>query len=456
MLGIILVSIVKIVVVILGFVMPIASFLTWGERKWSAWMQDRVGPNRAGVEPGVFGLKNGLKLNGLPHILADGLKMMFKEDFEPAGGNKYLHFIAPLIALFPAIAAIVVVPMSGSVNLGSFDLFGETVSFNRFKLQIADLNVGLLFIFAISSLAPYASTIAGWASNNKFSLLGSLRTAAQMISYEVTLGLTLIGVMMIFETVQLDAIAEAQQGTFFGILPKWGIFMQPLGAVLFLACAFAENKRAPFDLPEGESEIVAGYFTEYSSMKFGMFFLGEFAEISVIAAFFSTLFLGGYHVPWMTRAGYSSLGNPIAVSVCVAFLGFFVASIGFNSLAPLLRGPGSFKRLTIFVIGPAVTMFIAVAFLNGNLNALAVGKVAAFFNNGSGSLPFKYSGELARLLCQALVFGVKALIMCWLLLVIRWTLPRFRYDQVMDLGWKRILPIALANVIVTSMWVVFA
>ncbi len=454
MLTAVVLGLIKSLIVLMLFVMPLASFLTWGERKWSALMQDRVGPNRASIPRGLIGNKSEVALNGLLHVVADGLKMMFKEDFEPVKGNKYLHFVAPLISLFPALAAVVVIPFTGEIDLGRYLLFGEhEVDLRNFRLQIADLNVGLLYIFTISSIAPYGPAIAGWASDNKFSLMGSLRTSSQMISYEVTMGLTLIGLMILYGSVRLGDIVEQQAGTLFGVLPAWGIFVQPVGAICFLVCAMAENKRAPFDLPEGESEIVAGYFTEYSSMKFGMFFLGEFAEVVVISSFFSSLFLGGYHFPYMTPESYVSLATPLILAGCVAFLAVFLFSVLFNSLAPLVRGKDALKNQVLFVFGPVATVFFVAALANGNLGALLSGDVSGFVFGAPEKAPAEILPPLFMGLTQALTLGVKVIIMCWLSLVIRWTVPRFRYDQVMALGWKMILPVSLANVIVTAIFV---
>lgn len=332
----------------IGFFMPIITFL---ERKQSALMQDRVGGNRADI------LK--FRAIGLFHILTEAIRILTKEDFTPRGADKIFHTLAPFISLTPAIIAFSVIPFGGQ-----YELFGKSIN-----LVIANLDVGILFVFAFASLSTYGVVLAGWSSNNNWSLLGGLRASAQMISYEVAMGLTIIGLMMVYGSLQLTEIGAIQENFF-----KWGIFVQPLGFILFFTCAVAENKRAPFDMPEAESELVAGYFTEYSSMKFIMFWMGEFIEIITIAGVLTTLFFGAWHLPF------------ISDKMLVSFFDF--------------AGPNGSVMLAMLV---NITTFFS--------------KVAFFI---------------------------------WLQMTIRWTLPRFRYDQVMKLGWKMILPLALINIFITG------
>ncbi len=334
--------------VTVGFFAPI---LTWVERKQSAIMQDRIGANRADIM--------GFTALGLFHIMADGLKMFTKEDFIPDGANKFLHTLSPIIALIPAILTFAVVPFGGEYNL-----FGKEVN-----LVISDLDVGLLFVFAIASLATYGYVVAGWSSNNNWSLLGSMRTASQMVSYEVTMGLTIIGVLMVYGSMQLTTIG-AEQETFW----RWGIFLQPLGFLMFLAASIAENKRIPFDAPEAESELVAGYFTEYSGLKFGMFFMAEFIEMVTIGAIVTILFFGAWHIPFVTTKDLLDVFD-------------FLGTTGSNLVVMLIHVGVFFGKVVIFI---------------------------------------------------------------WVQMTIRWTLPRFRYDQIMKLGWKILLPLSLANVVVTG------
>ena len=352
----------NLMVLILLFVMIIATLLTLAERKWSAMMQDRIGPNRARL--GIPGLSH-LSLGGLPHVAADSLKMLFKEDFIPRAANKVLFNLGPILAFAPALALFAVVPVGPDVMILE----------HQVNMVVATPDFGLLYLFAVASLAVYGTALAGWSSNNKFALLGGVRASSQMISYEVALGLSLVGLMIAFSTVQLPAMVQ-QQGAYLwklpGLdlgLPTWGIFLQPLGFILFFAAAFAETKRAPFDAPEGESEII-GYFVEYSGMKFGMFMISEFVEVVVLAGVTAAVFFGGYHLPF----GENSLG-----------------------------------RLHLFV-----------------------------------DHPWLWASILAT------VFWIKVIILCWVQLAIRWTFPRFRYDQIQTLGWKILLPIGLANVFVSG------
>ncbi len=347
-LAITMAKIIFILAVTVGFFAPI---LTWVERKQSAIMQDRIGANRADIM--------GFTALGLFHIMADGLKMFTKEDFIPQGANKILHTLSPIIALIPAILTFAVVPFGGV-----YDLWGTKVN-----LVISDLDVGLLFVFAIASLATYGYVVAGWSSNNNWSLLGSMRTASQMISYEVTMGLTIIGVLMVYSSMQLTEIGAAQENFW-----RWGIILQPLGFIMFFTASIAENKRIPFDAPEAESELVAGYFTEYSGLKFGMFFMAEFIEMVTIGAIMTILFFGAWHIPFLTTATLLSMFD-------------FLGDSGANLVVMLIHVGVFFGKVTFFI---------------------------------------------------------------FVQMVIRWTLPRFRYDQIMKLGWKILLPLSLANVVVTG------
>ncbi|MZG30387.1 MAG: NADH-quinone oxidoreductase subunit NuoH [Nitrospinae bacterium] len=344
-----LIKILFVFAVTVGFFAPV---LTWVERKQSALMQDRIGANRADIM--------GFTVLGLFHIIADALKMFTKEDFIPEGANKVLHTISPIIALVPALLTFAVVPFGGQYTL--FD--------TKVNLVISDLDVGLLFVFAIASLATYGYVIAGWSSNNNWSLLGSMRTASQMISYEVTMGLTIIGVLMVYGSMKLTEIGAIQEDFW-----RWGIFLQPVGFFMFLTASIAENKRIPFDAPEAESELVAGYFTEYSGLKFGMFFMAEFVEMVTIGAIMTILFLGAWHIPFLTTATLLSWFD-------------FLGTTGSNLIVMLIHVGVFFAKVVFFI---------------------------------------------------------------YLQMIIRWTLPRFRYDQIMKLGWKILLPLSLANILVTGL-----
>jgi NADH-quinone oxidoreductase subunit H len=345
----------------------------------------------------VPGGQIGLRLAGTLHALADGIKMAFKEDFVPPNGDRLLHAFAPIIALFPAFVIFAVVPFGDTLCLhieqtGHFwaDLFNGrigSVTGNGYSpivpssgvcvdgaipLQVANLNVGILYMFAIAGTGIVGAALAGWSSDNKFSLLGGLRAASQMVSYEVALGLSLVGAFMIYGSVRLDDMVRWQSDN------AWGIFVQPAAFFLFLASSIAENKRTPFDAPEGESEIVAGYFVEYSGMKFGMFMLGEYMELAISSAVLVTIFFGGYALPFLHRDG-----------ITIAF-------------------------------GDTVYYHTNIA----HAAVIGIG-VATFF--------------------------IKSWIVCWAQIFIRWTILRFRYDQIMKLGWRYLLPAALANIVLTAL-----
>lgn len=329
-------------------------YLTWLERKESALIQDRIGADRASIF--------GIRIIGLFQPFADAIKMIFKEDFAPSFSRKFLHTMAPFISFFFVAITIAAIPFGDTLRIGN----------RTIHLQILDFNVGLLFILAMLSLGIYGIIISGWASNNKYALIGGMRGAAQIISYEVALGLSLIGLIMVYPSLRLSSIVLYQGELLFGFLPKWGIFLQPLGFVVFLFAALAETKRAPFDLPEGESEII-GFFTEYSGLKWGLFMMVDFMEVIIVSTLLTTLFFGGWQVPWL-------------------------ASDGFH---------------------------------------------------------FPWGGELLLshvvvVLLQVAAFNIKVFFFCWLQILIRWTYPRFRYDQLMDFGWKLLVPLSLVNIIGTG------
>jgi NADH-quinone oxidoreductase subunit H len=363
--------IVNLLVLILGFVMLLATVLTLAERKWSAMIQDRIGPNRARI--GLPGIRNN-SLGGLPHVISDSVKMLTKEDFRPKRADALLFNLGPILAFAPVLALFAVIPAGPELAIGGY----------RVSAQIANPDFGLLWVLAIASLAVYGTSLAGWASNNKFALLGGVRASSQMISYEVALGLGLIGMMLTFATVRLPDLIAGQERFLWGNsepgwlnvgLPAWGIFLQPLGFLCFFAAAFAETKRAPFDVPEGESEII-GYFVEYSGMKFGLFMISEFAEVVILSAITAGVFLGGWHLP-----------------------------VWDQSLAAGLAG---LQRSW------------------GILGGVVAGAI------------------------YATIFWVKVILLCYVQLAIRWTFPRFRYDQIQTLGWKILLPLGLLNVFVTA------
>lgn len=326
--------------VVFGAVQLTVMFLVLAERRVSGFFQDRLGPNRVGWQ-------------GLLQPVADGLKFLLKEDIIPTQADKVIYVIAPAMIVIPALMTFAVIPFGDSVTLAG----------RQIPLQVARINVGLLYVIAMASISVYGIIFGAWASSNKYSMMGGLRSCAQMISYEIPLGLSVMGVLMITGTLQLERVVEAQTAYMFGVIPKWNIFLQPVAFLLFLVSALAENNRLPFDLPEAEQELVGGYHTEYSSVKFAMFFMAEYAAMITSSALVVILFFGGWHVP-----GLGALGLPPTLKELIQ-VGAFALKVGFF-----------------------------------------------------------------------LFFYIWA----------RWTFPRFRYDQLMRLCWKALLPLALANIFLTG------
>lgn len=331
--------------VIFAITLFIAAYSTYAERKVAAFLQDRVGPDRAGPF-------------GILQPLADGLKFIMKEEIIPNVSNKLLFILGPSIAMLTALMAGVVIPWGDTLVIN-----GET-----YTLQIVDLNIGILYVFAVVSIGVYGIMIGGWASNNKFSLLGAIRASAQMISYEIAMGLSIIALVMMTGTLSLREISEMQTGGVGSHWNFWNVIFQPVGFIIFLICAFAECNRTPFDLPECETELVGGYHTEYSSMKLGFYLFAEYINMFISSAVISTLYFGGYNFPFMNDLGLD--------------------------------------QNLITIIG-AIGLFIKIGFF-------------IFF-------------------------------FMW----IRWTIPRFRYDQLMNLGWKILIPLAVLNIFITGLFGIF-
>lgn len=367
-------------VLIFVMMVQIVPLLVWVERRGSAFIQNRFGPNRVGPL-------------GLTQLLADAVKFIFKEDFLPEKSHRFVFYAAPIMALIPAALAFAAIPLSMPIEISQFEMMGSNWGPYRFVFQGYEIGIGIVFVLGVSSLAAYSLLMAGWASSNKYSLYGALRASAQTISYELALGLSLVGILLLFNTFDFQQIIalqdKAMSFSFFGQqmsvswLPNWGIFYQPLGAIIFFAAMFAECNRLPFDLPEAEAELVAGYHTEYGGLKMNMFYIGEYGHMLVASALMVTFYFGGYSMgPWLTEEAVRW-----AIDLVFGFIG-----IGYSE------------------------------------NVMNV--MTAFAFHG--------------------VFLFKVLIFLWIFVHVRWTLPRFRYDQLMDLGWKTMLPWALANTILTA------
>jgi len=334
------ITLLKIAVVV-GTLMTAAALVVFLERRISAFIQNRIGPNRVGPQ-------------GLFQMIADVVKLVMKEDIVPRAAHKAIHDMAPMISIAVALCTFAVIPFGNTIELFGYET----------KLLIADVNIGILFILAMTSMGVYGVSLAGWSSNNKYSLLGGLRSSAQLISYELSMGLSIIGVLMVAGSLRLDQIVLHQTQYLGGFLPAWNIFVQPVGFVIFFVAAFAETNRLPFDLPEAEPELVGGYHTEYSGMKFGLFMFSEYVNMITSSALITVLFLGGWHIPFSENW----------------------------TLSPLTMS-----------------------------------------------------------LLQILAFCAKVSLVILFFIVVRWTIPRFRYDQLMKLGWKILLPLAIVNILGTGL-----
>ena len=410
-----LVKTVFMLLVILLLLIP----MIWAERKGAAFIQDRTGPNRAQIL--------GIRLAGLVHPIADVLKLLFKEDIRPERAHKVLYTLAPLIVMAVALATFAVIPFGDYLEIAG----------RQIPLVVADLNVGILYVLAIASLGTYGVVLAGWSSNNKFTFLGGVRSTAQMISYEISMGLALMGILLVFSSFRMTEIVAGQGELLWGFLPRWGVIVQPLGFVLFITAVFAETNRNPFDLPEGESEIVAGFHLEYSSMKFALFFMAEYAHMIIGAMLISCLYFGGYNIPWLPRSvleANASFLLPLII-VFTAIIFGWIAMLFFRRAQRERNKFGDARDREPGLMGSSFAFLACLVLLSlllkpWNMNATAVSIFAT--------------------IVQVLAFLVKVVFFSWFFIWVRWTLPRFRYDQLMALGWKIMLPLGLANLVVTA------
>jgi NADH-quinone oxidoreductase subunit H len=391
---VLVVSIVKIAV-LLFIVLTVLAYLSWFERKVIAHIQARVGPQFVGA-------------HGLLQPLADGLKFLFKEDVTPGSSDQFIFRLAPFLALTLALTTLALIPFGPA----TIDILGQQT-----HLVIANTNLGLLFIFAITSMGVYGVALAGWSSNSKYPLLGGLRSSAQMISYEVSLTLCVVGVLLLANSFDFTTIINSQQGYWFHFIPRWNFFPQIVAAFCYFLSAVAETNRAPFDLPEAEAELVAGFNTEYSSFKFAMFFMAEYANMLTVSCLASILFFGG----WL-----SPLPNGWSWQMYLPGAGLILGGLALIAEFILNKRLKPIARLQLFVV-------ICIAL---GLGAFSL-------------LPF------VRPVIQGpfwllLKVGILMFVYVWA----RATLPRFRYDQLMSFGWKLLLPLSLANLVVTALVVV--
>lgn len=394
--------------------------LVWMERRVAALIQNRLGPNRCNIK--------GIRLGGLIQPIADMLKLLFKEEFYPEHIKKKLYYIiAPGIVFASAFLSFMVIPYADDITLDGF----------TYHIQALPLDLGILWMLAFTGLGVYGIIIAGWASHNKYSILGALRASSQVISYEIAMGLSVVSMLITYESISLNSMVHQQGELLWGFLPAWGVCLQPLAALIFIVTAFAETNRAPFDAAEGEHEIVAGYHTEYSAMKFALFFMGEYIAMSAASALIITMFFGGYQIPWLsTETLRANLGTVLSALMLLLPLGlfFFLRWVKRNNSCSATHQQES-----------KYVRFISIALLV----ALELGMAYALMSGISEG-----GRDLSVMLLQILTFVVKMMAMNFVFIWVRWTFPSFRYDQTQHLGWKILLPLALLNIFITASVVV--
>jgi len=414
-------------------------FLIWVERKGASLIQDRIGPNRAALP-----ILGGLRMFGFIHNMSDGIKLFFKESFVPAKAHKFWYLMAPMIPMVVALLTPSVIPW-----FGPFLVEGPE-GWVRITGQNLDADAGVLVLFALSGLSVYGVVLGSWASNSKYALLGGMRASAMMISYEVSMGLSAVGIFLLAGSFGLTQIVEWQGSNPF----HWGLFLQPVGFVLFLVSLFAETGRPPFDVAEGESEIVAGYFVEYSAIRFALYYMGEYAHIAIASVLVSTLFLGGYQVPFLDaetlRANLGLAGGALLVVLGLGVGGISYMIRRWAAIYAKMNASDAADRATEYGFLATVSTGLAgLLVLAGVACAALVHPVAVQVVEGIGHWPLWVNAGVAAL--QLGVLLAKTAFICWVFIWVRWTLPRFRYDQIMGLGWKIMLNVALANLLITAL-----
>lgn len=426
---------VKLVVVAVGF-LSLVPVLVWLERRASALMQDRLGPNRTHVA--------GFKAFGIIQAVADVAKMLLKEDFTPAGADRRLFNLGPFLVFLPAVIVTIAIPFADTISLSG----------RLFSFQVANVDGGLIFVFAIASLGVYGLILSGWSSNNKFSLIGALRSSAQLVSYEVAMGLSIVGILMIYGThggttsFELNHLVRGQGGTIsvFGLfsLPAWGIVLQPVAFFVFLASSYAETNRLPFDMPEDESALVGGYHTEYGGTKFAAFFMSEYVAMITASCLMTLLFFGGWQVPYapteVLRAHAPTVLRVLLIGGGAAAVGMGLLFWRLVTVERYAYGISSrIRKMTdpIKKIGSIGIALTGVAMVVAGLAA-----VPSALSSAAG----QWTGAVAQILAFMFKIGFFLFLFIW----VRWTLPRFRYDQVMRLSWKVLLPLAIVNIFITG------
>jgi len=397
--------------------------MVWWERRIAGFMQDRAGPNRCHIY--------GVRLGGLIQSFADMLKLVFKEDFRPPHiKNKYLYTLAPVIVFFCSFMLFGVIPFADDLIYDS----------NTYKMQVIPFDLGIMWFLAFASISIYGIMLGGYSSDNKYSLLGAIRAGAQVISYEAAMGLSLISLIITYGSIHINDMVAFQGGLLWGVVPAWGIIIQPIASILFIVTAFAETNRAPFDIAEGESEIVAGYHTEYSAMRFGLFQVGEYAAMTASCAIIVSLVFGGYQVPFLTTNDLKeSLDIVLPALIAITAIGGVVVSLwlaknnNWVDKTDIRAKENKFLIMAICIISALACAFLAFLYVSDRS---------------------ENTTNLIVMSIQIITFLIKFFVMAFVFIWVRWTLLRFRYDQLQALGWKVLLPLAIINILVSAIVIV--
>ena len=401
--------------------------LVWLERRIAGLVQDRIGPHRTNV----FGFRFG----GVVQSFADVVKLLLKEEYYPSHikTGKWLFMLAPVITFVAALLAFMAIPFADTLVID-----GESL-----RVQALPIDYGVFWYLAISAIGVLGVIFGGWLSHNKYSLLGAARAGSMVISYELPLGLSILAFIITYDTIDFNAMVQYQSGTFFGFLPSWGILVQPLASIILIVALFAETNRNPFTVAEGESEIVAGFMTEYTAMKFAMYFMGEYVAMNTASAVIITMIFGGYQIPWVSTEMLQANFSIFAISLMVAMPIIVTLLIRWMRKNNTVRPTVSTDDGRNFE-----TKVLSIAMIGMTLLVEAILIYLAFITDSS------LANSVAIMLFQIAVFVVKLMIFNMFFILIRWTVPRFRYDQVQKLGWYYLLPLALLNIFITAIVVV--
>ena len=401
--------------------------LVWLERRIAGLVQDRLGPNRTNVF--------GFRLGGVVQSFADVVKLLLKEEYYPSHikNGRWLFMLAPIITFVAALLAFMAIPFADTLLID-----GESL-----RVQPLPIDFGVFWYMAISAIGVLGVVFGGWLSHNKYSLLGAARAGSMVISYELPLGLSILAFIITYDTIDFNAMVQFQSGTFFGVLPAWGILVQPIGAIILIVALFAETNRNPFTVAEGESEIVAGFMTEYTAMKFAMYFMGEYVAMNTASAVIITMVFGGYQIPWVSTEMLLSNFSTFAISIMIVMPIVVAILIGWmrknNTVRPSVATDDgrNFETKVLTIVMIAMTLFVEAILI-----------YLAFITDNT------LANSLSVTLFQIATFVVKLMLFNMFFILVRWTVPRFRYDQVQKLGWYYLLPLALVNIFVTAIVVV--